>query len=108
MSPQSTIEASRPLVEREADRSRLRDEADGALLRRFVSDRDEAAFEALVLRHGPGVLRVCRQWLGDGQDAEDAFQATFLILVNRAGAIRQAESLDSWLRGVARRVSGRA
>ncbi|MDB5349228.1 MAG: polymerase sigma factor, sigma-70 family [Planctomycetota bacterium] len=84
------------------------EEADSALLDRFVRERDEAAFETLVLRHGPRVLGICRRWLGHGQDAEDAFQATFVVLVNRAGTIRDAESLDAWLCGVARRVAGRA
>jgi len=84
------------------------DETDGVLLDRFLTHRDGAAFEALVLRHGPKVLRVCRRWLGDSQDAEDAFQATFVVLVNRAGAIRRSESLEAWLCGVARRVAGRA
>ena len=68
----------------------------------------EAAFEALVARHGPMVISVCRQVLGTSHDAEDAFQATFLILVRPAGAIRSRDSIGSWLYGVARRVSARA
>ena len=85
--------------------------SDRQLLERFAGRRDassEAAFEMLVLRHGPMVLRVCRNVLGDSTDAEDAFQATFLVLVRRCGSIRRLESLGSWLYGVACRVAARA
>ena len=85
--------------------------SDRQLLERFASRRDasaEAAFEVLVLRHGPMVLRVCRNVLGDPTDAQDAFQATFLVLVRRCGSIRRLESLGSWLYGVACRVAARA
>jgi len=81
---------------------------DGLLLDRFLNDRDEAAFEALVVRHGARVRRVCRRWLGDGQDAEDACQSTFLILIDRAGSIRQTDDVGGWLCGVARRVAARS
>ena len=81
--------------------------ADGQLLERFANHHDEAAFEALVERHGPMVLRVCRGVLADLNDADDAFQATFLILVRRAGSIRKRDSLASWLFGVAGRVAAR-
>ena len=86
------------------------DLTDGQLLERFLARGGgaEAAFEALVARHGPMVISVCRQSLGTSHDAEDAFQATFLILVRRAGAIRSRDSIGSWLYGVARRVSARA
>ena len=82
---------------------------DGAadLLARFVARRDEAAFAALVARHGPMVLATCRRLLPAGDDADDAFQATFLVLARRAGSVR-AERLAPWLHGVARRVAGRA
>ena len=73
-----------------------------------VTRRAEAAFEVLVLRHGPMVLRVCSNVLRDPTDAQDAFQATFLVLVRRSRAIRKLESLGSWLYGVAYRVSARA
>src|SRR6516225_2544619 len=80
---------------------------DRQLLDRFAGRRDpaaEAAFEALVRRHGPMVLRVCRNILPDPNDAQDAFQATFLVLVRRCGALRGLDSLGGWLYGVACRV----
>lgn len=78
------------------------------LLDRFLERRDEAAFEALVLRFGPMVHGVCRRNLSDPMDVEDAFQATFLVLVRRARSIRHRTLLGNWLYGVARRVSVRA
>lgn len=82
--------------------------SEGQLLERFVHTRDESAFEALVTRHGPMVLGVCRRGLDDPNDAEDAFQATFLVLVRKARSLRDADHLGPWLFGVARRVSTRA
>jgi RNA polymerase sigma factor (sigma-70 family) len=84
---------------------------DGPLLERFLDGPDEVAegaFAALVDRHGPMVRRVCRQVLGDPHDAEDAAQATFLVLARKARSIRRADSVASWLHGVAGRVSARA
>jgi len=81
---------------------------DADLLEGFVSRRDELAFAALVERYGPMVLRVCRQLLRDAHDAEDAFQATFLVLVRKAGSIRERGLLGNWLYGVAHRVAARA
>ncbi len=84
---------------------------DSQLLERFLSRRDEgaeAAFAALVSLHGPMVWDVCRNILSDPHAAEDAFQATFLILVRKAGSIRQRDAIGSWLHGVARRVAVRA
>ena len=85
--------------------------SDGQLLDAFVSrrgDDSEAAFEELMHRHGSMVLRVCRRVLRDPQDAEDAFQATFLVLAHRAGAIRRRDSVASWLFGVSQRVAAQA
>ena len=84
------------------------DASDGQLLERFVLRREEAAFAALLRRHGPMVLGVCRRVLGRLQDAEDAFQATFLLLARKAGAIRKQESVGSWLHGVAHRLALKA
>ena len=61
----------------------------GQLLERFAADRDEAAFEALVSRHGPMVLGTCRRMLSDPHDVDDAFQATFLVLARKAGSIQR-------------------
>ena len=85
--------------------------SDRQLLERFASGHGpsaETAFQVLVERHGPMVLRVCHNVLGDATDAQDAFQATFLVLVRRSGSIRRLESLGSWLYGVACRVAARA
>jgi RNA polymerase sigma factor (sigma-70 family) len=81
---------------------------DGELLQRFVASRDESAFELLVWRHGPLVMNVCRRVLSDNHDAEDAFQATFVILARKAGTIGRGESLGAWLYKVASRVALRA
>src|SRR5690348_9208238 len=76
-------------------------ETDGQLLARFVRGRDELAFELLVRRHGPMVLGVCRRLLLTPEDAEDAFQATFLVLARKAGSVRPRERVGPWLHGVA-------
>src|SRR5437764_9132812 len=81
---------------------------DGELLGRFVAARDEAAFEALVHRHGPMVLGICRRLLGNGPDAEDAFQATFLILARKASSVVKRDAVGSWLFAVAQRTAREA
>ena len=79
--------------------------SDGQLLTRFIDDRDPDAFEVLVARHGPMVLSVCRGVLRDPSDAEDAFQATFLVMLKKAGTIRGRHALGGWLYQVAHRVA---
>ena len=81
---------------------------DGALVRRVVESRDEAAFAELVRRHGPAVFGVCRRALGDHQLAEDAFQAVFVILARKVDSIRPQDAVGGWLFGVARHVAARA
>jgi RNA polymerase sigma factor (sigma-70 family) len=82
--------------------------SDGQLLERFCAAREEAAFAALVERHAGLVLGVCRRVLGHAQDAEDAFQATFLVLAQKADTIRKRDSVGSWLYGVAYHVAREA
>jgi RNA polymerase sigma factor (sigma-70 family) len=85
-----------------------RDLADADLLERFRAGHEEAAFALLLQRHGPAVLGVCRRLLGNSADADDAFQATFLVLLRKADSIRRRGSLGSWLHGVAFRVATKA
>ncbi len=81
------------------------DASDQGLLKRYVDQRDETAFAALVQRYGPLVLGVCRRVLGHEQDSEDAFQATFLVLARKAGAINKGASMGGWLYRVAYRIA---
>jgi RNA polymerase sigma factor (sigma-70 family) len=78
---------------------------DADLLERFSRTRDQAAFAALVYRHGAMVLAVCQRLLADAHEAEDAFQATFLVLVRKSSSLRQPGRLASWLHGVAQRIA---
>src|SRR5262245_22803183 len=73
----------------------IADDSDARLLDRFTRRRDEAAFAALMDRHGPMVLGVCRRVLHDRQDADDVFQATFLVLVRKAASLRRPEALGN-------------
>src|SRR5262249_28674343 len=84
------------------------DLTDGELLQRFARGREESAFAALMQRHGPMVLSVCQSILQDTPEAEDAFQATFLVLVRKPRAIGKPASVASWLHGVAYRLAMRA
>src|SRR5262245_3997547 len=97
----SVLRSLRQLV----DAREARELTDGELLDRFRTRQEEAAFTLLVQRHGPMVLAVCGRVLGDEHAAEDAFQATFLVLVRKAGSVRKQASLASWLHGVAQRVA---
>ena len=78
---------------------------DGQLLKEFVACRDEAAFAALVRRHGPIVFRVCHRVLGNVSDAEDAFQAVFLVLACKAACLASRSVVGDWLHGVAQRIA---
>src|SRR5207302_5329494 len=81
--------------------------ADAVLVERFVSQGEEEAFAALVRRHGPLVLGVCRRVLQHEQDAEDAFQAVFCVLARRASSIRSGTAVGAWLHAVAVRMAGK-
>jgi RNA polymerase sigma factor (sigma-70 family) len=97
-----------PLVRdlrRRVEAHATRDLSDAQLLEQFASRRDEAAFAALMCRHGGMVWHVCRHVLHQEQDAEDAFQASFLVLALKAASLRRAQGLANWLYGVAYRVA---
>jgi RNA polymerase sigma factor (sigma-70 family) len=91
-----------------ADAPSLAEAADSELLARFAGQHDQAAFNLLLRRHGPMVLSVCRRVLGQAEDAEDMFQATFLLLARKAASIRKREAIGSWLYGVAYRLAVKA
>src|SRR5262245_43181170 len=92
-------------LERWAERPSRTPTPDEELLRRFLELGDEAAFAALIERHGPMVLGRCRRILDNPHDAEDACQAVFLVLARRASSIRKRGSVASWLHGVASKVA---
>jgi RNA polymerase sigma factor (sigma-70 family) len=102
--PSSILQAIRVMAE---DRS-TRERSDRELLGRFVANRDQAAFQALMQRHSPVVLDVCRSMLANQADVEDAFQAVFLVFARKASSIRQTSSIASWLHGVAYRIALKA
>jgi RNA polymerase sigma factor (sigma-70 family) len=97
-----------PLIRRMMEDRGALDLSDRELLQRFRSENDQAAFDALLRRHGPMVLDLCRGILAREADAEDAFQATFLILARKSATIRKTASVGSWLHGVAHRTALKA
>ncbi|MFL5338594.1 MAG: sigma-70 family RNA polymerase sigma factor [Gemmataceae bacterium] len=94
-------------VQRTLEAARCRELDDRQLLRRYATGRDQSAFETLLRRHGPRVLAVCRRSLRDPLDVEDAFQATFLILIDKIPSVQWEASLGGWLHLVARRAAAR-
>src|SRR5262245_61161960 len=93
---------------RELTAQTLGDLSDQELVERLLAGRDGEVFEAIVRRHGPMVYRVCRRVARQAQDAEDAFQATFLVLAQKLTSVRRQASLASWLHGIAYRVALKA
>jgi RNA polymerase sigma factor (sigma-70 family) len=106
--PHDTLHSVLHYLRRLAPAHEPADEGDVQLLRRFSAEGDEAAFAALVRRHGPMVWAVCARMLPQASDAEDAFQATFLVLCRKAGGLRGPDRLGPWLHGVACRTAAKA
>ena len=95
-------------IRRLATSSAAVEPTDRELLLRFTHDRNEQAFAALLHRHGPMVWSACRRTLSCASDAEDVFQATFLLLARKAATLRDHDAVGSWLYGVAYRLARRA
>lgn len=108
MSVSQTIHAMLRYLRETADGCGAEAPTDAELLERFVRGGDGVAFAALVARHGPMVLGVCRRAIQNAHDAEDAFQATFLVLARKAGALGRCDSVGAWLYGVACRTAAHA
>ncbi len=106
--PHQPLHAVLHQLRRVVARERTDELSDAQLLDDFVQRRDEAAFELLVWRHAGLVLGTCRRLLRDRHEAEDAFQATFLVLIRKAATISRRDSLGSWLHRVAVRIAQRA
>src|SRR5579862_2319262 len=96
------------MIRRLAEDHRLKNLPDHELLRRFINAGDKQAIDCLLRRHGSMVLSVCRNVAGNDADAEDALQATFLILAQKAKSVRNRSSVASWLYGVAYRTALKA
>jgi len=101
----STLTSTVGTIRRSLEATFLRDWPDRLLVERFTLNQDEAAFAELIRRHGPMVLSTCRRVLRHEQDAEDTFQAAFLVLARKAGSIRKQDSVGGWLYQVAFRLS---
>lgn len=84
------------------------DMTDGQLVEAFIASKDQAAFEALLRRHGPMVFSVCRRFIHDVQDAEDVFQATFLVFIRKAASVKPRDMVANWLHGVAYNIALKA
>src|SRR5436309_1500618 len=95
-------------IRRLGDNAWAVDQTDEQLLQRFVAQRDDAAFAALVQRHGPMVLAVCQRLLCDTHQAEDAFQVTFLVLARKTSSLGRSDLLGNWLHSVAYRTALKA
>jgi DNA-directed RNA polymerase specialized sigma24 family protein len=108
MSSSPVLSSVRRLRSLMAARQQGGEQSDEQLLTAFADRRDETAFATLVRRHGPMVLSVCRRVLGHEQDAEDAFQATFLVLAQRVASLRDQSALASFLHGTAFHLASKA
>src|SRR5687767_8695871 len=99
--PSETVHPVLHFIRQIVAKEKAEGKSDAELLDSFVSEHEEASFAAILRRHGPMVLAVCRRLLSNTHDAEDAFQATFLVLVRKAGSSGRPKLLANWLHGVA-------